>query len=136
MHTPPVTDQFRIITAGMHTQELTEALNHFPGPDQRHACERLEADHEGEGADLVVGELADTLRQMRTEASLLRYLSALRAVQRSAFLQHTRRITRIRLQACTGGLLSTSFLVAALRVAGACRAACMCCCMLERVTLL
>ena len=46
----------------------------------------------------MVGELADTLRQMRTEASLLRYLKALHALQRSAFLVHTRRITRIRLQ--------------------------------------
>ncbi|KAK9805743.1 hypothetical protein WJX73_004906 [Symbiochloris irregularis] len=80
-------------------EELAAAIDHFPGPDQRHARHRLSNGHRGEGADMLVGELADTLRQMRTEASLLRYLKALLALQRSTFLTHTRRITRIRLQA-------------------------------------
>lgn len=75
-------------------QELPDALRRFPGTHQGQ-----QAGHdEGEGADMVVGELADTLRHMRTEAALLRYLSALRALQGSPFLGHTRRITRIRLQ--------------------------------------
>lgn len=79
-------------------QELPNALRRFPGVDQRQARGALDPAHEWEGADLVVAELADTLRQMRTEASLLRYLSGLRALRSSPFLGHARQVARIRLQ--------------------------------------
>ena len=78
-------------------QELAAAIQHFP-PLRPRGMSSGQAHPDGDSMDLVVGEVAETLRHMSNEASLLRYLRALAALKGSAMLARTRRITRIRLQ--------------------------------------
>ena len=77
-------------------QDLRAAIEQFPGPRPKGA--QAGPPEGGDSMDLVVGEIVETVRNMRNEASLLRYLRALKALQGALLLPRTRRITRIRLQ--------------------------------------
>ena len=78
-------------------QDLSAAIEQFPGPRPR-GMHSTSGPASGDSMDLVVGEIVETVRNMRNEASLLRYLRALAALQGARLLPRTRRITRIRLQ--------------------------------------
>ncbi|CAL8466912.1 g6448 [Coccomyxa elongata] len=75
---------------------LGQALASFPSPG--HTAE--DGGHvDWEGANFVIGDVCDTLRMMRAEHSLLKYLDALVGLKDSPFFQRCKRITRLRLQA-------------------------------------
>ena len=79
-------------------QGLRAAIEQFPGPRPKGSQAQPRPADGGDSMDLVVGEIVETVRNMRNEASLLRYLRALKALQGAFLLPRTRRITRIRLQ--------------------------------------
>ena len=77
-------------------QALGQALASFPSPT--HTAE--DGGHvDWEGADFAISDICDTLRLMRAEQSLLKYLDALVGLRESPFLPRCKQLTRLRLQA-------------------------------------
>ena len=77
-------------------QALGQVLASFPSPS--HTAE--DGGHvDWEGADFAILDICDTLRLMRAEPSLLKYLDALVGLRDSPFLPRCRQLTRLRLQA-------------------------------------
>ena len=77
-------------------QALGQALASFPSPS--HTAE--DGGHvDWEGADFAILDICDTLRLMRAEPSLLKYLDALVGLRESPFLPRCKQLTRLRLQA-------------------------------------
>ncbi len=77
-------------------QGLCTALECMPVPD---ATVQNGGHVPGEGADFVLTEVTDTLRKMKAEGSLLKYLSALMTMKYSPYMPPTKKITKLRLQA-------------------------------------
>ena len=77
-------------------QALSQALASFPSVS--HTAE--DGGHvDWEGADFAILDICDTLRLMRAEPSLLKYLDALVGLRESPFLPRCKQLTRLRLQA-------------------------------------
>ena len=77
-------------------QALGQVLASFPSPS--HTAE--DGGHvDWEGADFAILDVCDTLRLMRAEPSLLKYLDALVGLRESPFLPRCKQLTRLRLQA-------------------------------------
>lgn len=70
-------------------------LEDFPSPSHT----LTEGGHTpGEGADFLLGEVAETVTRVRTEQGLLTYLSCLKALGGAPHLKSLKAITRLRLQ--------------------------------------
>ncbi|CAL5225631.1 g8487 [Coccomyxa viridis] len=79
-----------------HSAALSQALASFPSVS--HTAE--DGGHvDWEGADFAILDICDTLRLMRAEPSLLKYLDALVGLRESPFLPRCKQLTRLRLQA-------------------------------------
>lgn len=76
-------------------QLAKRVLEDFPSPSHT----LTEGGHTpGEGADFLLGEVAETVTRVRTEQGLLTYLSCLKALGGAPHLKSLKAITRLRLQ--------------------------------------
>ena len=84
-------------------QGFCSAMENMPVP------RRIGSHVPGQGTDFVLTEVTDTLRNMKSQNSLLKYLSVLLTLKRSPYLATARKVTRLRLQGELYNLTSSGF---------------------------